>query len=214
MKTPSFLIGITGGSGSGKTTISSVLCEKLAPNAAFLSEDNYYLDIAANSQFDASNFDFDTPSIRDHKTLHQDLSNFKKGNSIAHPNYDFAKHKRSDAKTEISSKKFLIIEGTHILHDPKIRKLLNLKIFIHTDEELRFSRRLERDINERGRTAQSVYEQYEKSVLPGHFKWTEPTREFADLVLDCNDDAFFNAQQIIEKNIETILNSINTMLVK
>lgn len=208
MRDKAFLIGISGGSGSGKTTIAQKLFETLSPDCAFISEDDYYKDTSSMAGFDAKYFDFDNPIIRDHELLINDLAIFLENKAINHPIYDFENHCRKQETKTIVPSKFLIIEGTHTLFNPQLREKFDLKIFVHADEEIRFSRRLARDISERGRSVESVYEQFARCVKPGHDKWTEPSRQFADVILDCNDPPNFDIGERLSQNLGLILQKI------
>lgn len=208
MNSKPFLIGITGGSGSGKTTIAQRLFEILSPDCTNISEDDYYKDTSKMEGFGRADFDYDNPIIRDHEILQNDLHLFSQGKDFNQPLYDFVNHCRFEHTKEIKPTKYLVIEGTHILHDAKIRDLLDLKIFIHTDEEIRFKRRLERDVKERGRSVESVHQQYNAIVKPGHYKWTEPTKEFADLLLYCNDEPNISQELRLNQNIDLILDAL------
>ena len=208
MNSKPFLIGITGGSGTGKTTIAQRLFETLSPDCTILSEDDYYKDTSKMEGFGQKDFDFDNPNIRDHDLLFNDLLQFSQGKEINHPLYDFVNHCRFEHTRNIKPTNFLVIEGTHILHEAKIRDFFDLKIFIHADEEIRFKRRIHRDINERGRSEESVHSMYNLIVKPGHYKWTEPTKEYADLILYCNDDPAISRQERLSNNIKIILDAM------
>ncbi|MBN8646557.1 MAG: uridine kinase [Caulobacterales bacterium] len=205
MSNKPFLIGITGGSGSGKTTIARTLFEILSPDCTNISEDDYYKDTSKMEGFGQANFDYDNPIIRDHEILYDDLLLFSQGKEINQPLYDFVNHCRFEHTKKINPTRFLVIEGTHVLHNAQIRELLDLKIYIHTDEETRFKRRLERDVKERGRSVESVHTQYNLIVKPGHYKWTEPTKEFADLILYCNDDPKVCEDIRLKQNVDLIV---------
>lgn len=209
MENQKFLIGISGGSGSGKTTIAEALCNRLGDNACFISEDDYYKDTSLMEGFDKPNFDFDHPRIRDHEKLAIDLNKYIQNQSFEQPLYDFVHHCRKKETKTIKPKKFLIMEGTHLLVSPIIRDLFNLKIYVDTNEDTRFARRLNRDIVERGRTKESVEEVYYKIVRPAHYLHTEPTRNFADLILDCNENTNCTIEDAIISHLEIIINHLN-----
>lgn len=182
---PPIIIGITGGSGSGKTTIARGLVNSFTTNCAILiSEDDYYKDVAHLSGFGSPDFDFDTPEIRDHELLLEHIKLFKQGMSFKKPIYDFVNHCRSEKTQTIEPCDIWVIEGTHALHNHQIRKEYDLTIFVHAEESIRFERRLRRDIEERGRTEESVKLQFEKFVRPGHEKWTEPQKAHAQIIIN------------------------------
>ncbi len=183
------IIGISGGSGSGKTTLAKAIYKALGDKKAVLiSEDDYYKDTATLPGFGDPDFNYDDPIIRDHELLLAHLNEFARGKSFHKPVYDFKNHCRSSVTEEIKPREFWILEGTHTLVNAKIRSVLDYKIYVDTDEDVRFARRLARDITERGRTEESVIEQFHKNVKPSHIRWTEPTRQFADIIIENNND--------------------------
>ncbi|MBI9098437.1 MAG: uridine kinase [Spirochaetaceae bacterium] len=176
------IIGITGGSGSGKTTIVRKISE-IIPDFVFIPQDNYYksAEFISNSNITAFNFDhpeaFDTDLLKDHLTA------LKNGQMIEVPQYDFVHHKRKDETIEVEPKNVIILEGIMVLTDKRIRDLLDLKIFVDTPDDIRFIRRLQRDVEERGRTHESVINQYLNVVRPGHYEFIEPTKNYADIII-------------------------------
>lgn len=202
------IIGISGGSGSGKTTLALALYNRLGhDNAVLISEDDYYKNTATMPGFGDPDFNYDDPIIRDHELLLAHLNDFTNGISFQKPLYDFANHCRHQRTEEVMPCKYWILEGTHTLVNPKIRSILDYKIYVDSDESVRFKRRLARDINERGRTKESVIEQFNKNVKPSHIKWTEPTRDFADLIVENNNNTE-NRQNQFTHEIRLILSAI------
>ncbi len=188
------IIAITGGSGSGKTALAFALRDALGHEYAHvLSEDDYYKDVANMDEFKGGKMDFDNPIIRDHELLYDHLLEYLKGRELIHPVYDFVNHKRSDKTETKTHREFLIIEGTHILLNEKLRSLFALNIFVNTNENVRLSRRLKRDIEERGRTEKSVREMFTNFVIPAHEKWTEPTKKHAKIIIENQDNEGFGA---------------------
>lgn len=186
------IIAITGGSGSGKTALAFALRDALGhENAHVLSEDDYYKDVANMAEFKSGTIDFDNPIIRDHELLYSHLLGYLEGDALIHPVYDFVNHKRSGKTDTKDHRPFLIIEGTHILINQTLRELFALNIFVETKEEVRFARRLKRDIEERGRTKESVREMFDKYVTPAHDKWTEPSKFHAQIIIENHDNAGF-----------------------
>jgi uridine kinase len=179
-----FIVAITGGSGSGKTTTAGQLLELLAPlRAQLISQDDYYKDSRAVSNFDPATFDFDSPTARDHDLLADHLLALRAGEAIDVPVYDFTIHGRRSATHNIVPGDVIILEGTHTLCDPAIFDLCDLKIFVETPDDIRLLRRLLRDIHERGRTPETVANQYLATVRPAYERWTGPSRLNADLIV-------------------------------
>jgi uridine kinase len=181
---PPFIVAISGGSGSGKTTTASQLIGLLAPlSAKLISQDDYYKDSRNLADFDAANYDFDDPSARDHDLLAHDLRALKAGKTIQVPIYDFTIHGRRDTKHVLVPGDVVILEGTHTLCDAMIYELCDLKVFVDTPDDIRLLRRLLRDIHERGRTPETVAQQYLATVRPAFERWTGPSRLNADLIV-------------------------------
>ena len=176
------VIGITGGSGSGKSTIVRKISE-VCPDFAFIPQDNYYKSASFINNSNITAFNFDHPDAFDMELMHKHLSDLKNGIGIDMPLYDFVHHCRRPETVHLDPAPLIIVEGLMVLHDPEIRKLLDLKIYVDTPDDIRFIRRLQRDINERGRTVESVIKQYLEVVRPGHSSFIEPTKEYADLIV-------------------------------
>ena len=176
------VIGITGGSGSGKSTIVRKISE-VCPDFAFIAQDNYYKSASFINNSNITAFNFDHPDAFDMELLHRNLKDLKDGKAVDIPQYDFVHHCRKSQTMHLEPAPLIIVEGLMVLHDPEIRKLLDLKIYVDTPDDIRFIRRLQRDINERGRTVESVIKQYLEVVRPGHMSFIEPTKEFADLIV-------------------------------
>ena len=180
----SLLIAITGGSGSGKSTLAQALAAALGPDqAVVVLEDWYYVDAAALPDFDAATFDFDHVDARDHDLLAAHLAQLKAGRAVEAPIYSLIHHGRDPGGAPVPAAPVVIVEGIHLLATPEVAALFDLKVFVDTPADIRFIRRLLRDQAERGRTAQSVIDQYLKTVRPGHERFTEPGRALADFVV-------------------------------
>lgn len=178
------LIAITGGSGSGKSTLAEALVAALPAGAAvLLREDSYYMDAAALPDFDAATFDFDDVSARDHDLMIRDLAQLKAGHDITAPIYSFIHHGREPGGEPVNATQVVVVEGTHVLCNPELVALFDIRVFVDTPADIRFIRRLLRDQAERGRTAESVIAQYLGTVRPGHERWTEPSRLNADFIV-------------------------------
>jgi uridine kinase len=149
----------------------------------FIPQDNYYHSATYISNENITAYNFDHPDAFDTSLLYQHLKDLKEGNSIEMPQYDFVHHRRKDERITLKAKPLVIIEGLMVLYDEAIRDLLDLKLYVDTPDDIRFIRRLQRDMSERGRTVDSVITQYIEVVRPGHFNFIEPTKEFADIVI-------------------------------
>jgi uridine kinase len=176
------IIGITGGSGSGKSTIVRKISE-VCSDFVFIPQDNYYRSASYISNENITAFNFDHPDAFDMELLEEHLAMLKRYESIEMPLYDFVHHRRRDESVTVQPRPLVIIEGLMVLHSPKIRELLDLKLYVDTPDDIRFIRRLKRDIAERGRTVESVCNQYLEVVRPGHFNFIEPTKIYADLII-------------------------------
>lgn len=178
------LIAITGGSGSGKSTLAEALISKLPHGVATLiREDSYYRDAASVPGFDPATHDFDHVDARDHDLLIRDLTALKSGQDIVAPIYSFITHGRAPGGEVVPAAEVVIIEGTHLLSNAQLAALFDVKVFVDTPADIRFIRRLLRDQAERGRTADSVVNQYLLTVRPGHESFTEPSRVHADFIV-------------------------------
>lgn len=176
------LIGITGGSGSGKTTIVRKLTE-VASEFLVIPQDNYYKSATHVHNSNITAFNFDHPSAFDTDLMFEQLSQLKQGRDIEMPTYDFVKHRRTDETISLHPGRLVVLEGIMILSEKRIRDLLDLKIYVDTPDDIRFIRRMKRDIQDRGRTVDSVVEQYLEVVRPGHYEFIEPMKAFADLII-------------------------------
>jgi len=176
------IIGISGGSGSGKTTIVRRISE-IVPDFTFLAQDSYYKSAEFVDNENITAFNFDHPSAFDTELLIEHLRALKAGRTIRVPVYDFVHHRRSEETMEVVPRSLVIFEGIMIFVDPRVRELLDLKLYVDTPDDIRFIRRLQRDITERGRTVESVIKQYLEVVRPGHLEFIEPTKAYADLII-------------------------------
>lgn len=176
------IIGISGGSGSGKTTIVRKISE-IVGDFTFLPQDNYYRSAEYVSNNNITAFNFDHPRAFDTDLLIEQIGLLRHGEPIAMPQYDFVNHRRREETVHVVPGKLVILEGIMIFFDPRLRELIDLKIFVDTPDDIRFIRRLQRDIEERGRTVQSVVDQYMETVRPGHYEFIEPSKAYADLIV-------------------------------
>lgn len=176
------IIGICGGSGSGKTTVVRKIGE-LFPDFICIPQDNYYKSAENIDNSTITNVNFDHPDAFDNALMIEHLKALKYGKAIEMPQYDFVHHRRMEERTHVEPQRLVIFEGIMIFFDKHVRDLIDLKIFIDTPDDIRFIRRLQRDIRERGRTVDSVIQQYLEKVRPGHSGFIEPTKRFADIII-------------------------------
>ncbi len=183
------LVGVTGGSASGKTEIARAVARAVSPlSSLVISEDDYYGDHGAVPGFDPAQFNFDHPESRDHSLLAEQLESLKAGRVIQAPVYDFTIHRRRSDTREVSATDVVLVEGIHLFCDQDVRDLLDIRVFVEAPDDIRLARRVLRDVNERGRTAHSVVNQYLGTVRPMHHEWTHPGREHAHFHIH-NDEA-------------------------
>jgi len=176
------IIGISGGSGSGKTTIVRKISESIE-DFVFIPQDNYYRSAEYITNSNITEFNFDHPNAFDKDLIMQHLADLKNGKAIQMPQYDFVHHRRMEETIEVKPQKVIIFEGIMVFYEKMIRDLMDLKIYVDTPDDIRFIRRLQRDVNERGRTQESVIKQYMDVVRPGHFEFIEPTKSYADIII-------------------------------
>ncbi|MFD0589617.1 uridine kinase [Paenibacillus sp. GCM10027627] len=179
------IIGIAGGTGSGKTTVARSVIDNMGEeNVTFISQDNYYKEQSQLSMSEREVVNYDHPLAFDNELLIQDLLLLRGGSLAYAPVYDFTVHGRfSDKKIELKPNPIIILEGLHVLSDERLRKLLDIKVFVDTDPDVRILRRVVRDIEERGRSIQSIHDQYLNTVKPMHEAFIEPSKKYADLII-------------------------------
>ena len=176
------VIGISGGSGSGKTTIVKQIAE-IVPDFVCIAQDSYYKSAEYMDNQNITAFNFDHPSAFDTDLMVEHLRALKRGETIQVPVYDFVHHRRRPETVEVPPHGLVLFEGIMVFVDPRVRDLLDLKLYVDTPDDIRFIRRLQRDIKERGRTVESVIRQYLEVVRPGHLEFIEPTKAYADLII-------------------------------
>ena len=180
----SLVIGIAGGTGSGKTTIADYILDTVGPEKiAFLPHDAYYRDQIDLTNEERSLVNFDHPASLETELLIEHITNLRNQQTIHLPDYDFKTHSRTNKTIPIYPQPIILIEGILILAEPELRKLFDLKIYVDTDADIRFIRRLKRDIEERGRTTESVIIQYLKTVRPMHLEFVEPSKRYASVII-------------------------------
>lgn len=177
-------IGICGGTGSGKTTITNRLTEALSEDSVLLlQQDHYYKDTPHLPLDERAKQNFDHPESVDTQLLISHVRALREGQAIERPVYDFTQHRRVLATVHLEPRPALIVEGILIFENPALRNLCDIKIFVDTEADLRFIRRLRRDIRERGRTVESVIDQYMATVSPMHMEFVEPSKRYADVII-------------------------------
>ena len=183
-QTTPLVIGIAGGSGSGKTTLAQVIRNRVGiQRIAYLPHDAYYKDLSNLPPNQRMTVNFDHPDSLDTDLLGQHILTLKEYRSIDLPVYDFKNHTRTHETIHVEPKSIIMVEGILIFSDAALRKLLDVKIFVDTDADIRFIRRLERDIAERGRTTASVIHQYLTTVRPMHLEFVDPSKRYADVIV-------------------------------
>ena len=203
------MIGVTGGSGSGKSLFAQALAARLRPRTVVvISEDDYYYRRPEGPGRDPARFDFDAPSARDHPHLAAHLSQLRKGQTIARPIYSFRIHAPLKRTAATAPGEVVIVEGLHVLHDPHVRGLLDFSLFLEVDDDVRFIRRLLRDTRERGRSMRSVVEHYLSTVKPAHDRFVEPVRELASLVLSRDGAGGASDEAILERWLDVTLEGL------
>lgn len=179
-----FVIGIAGGTGSGKTTIARAIAKSLPQeHVAMLEHDWYYRDRPDLAPTERAQLNFDHPDSLETSLLCTHLRALREGKAVAVPGYDFVTHARKSETTRVEPKPVIIVEGILVFVEETLRELMNVKIFVDTDADIRLMRRIRRDIEQRGRTFQSIREQYYKTVRPMHLAFVEPSKRWADVLI-------------------------------
>lgn len=200
----SIIIGIAGGTGSGKSTFTNRLKEAFKDDVAVIYHDNYYKRQDDVPFEDRKKVNYDHPDSLETDLMLQHLELLKSGHAIDCPVYDYSQHNRSDKILHIEPKKIILAEGILLLSDPRIRNMIDIKIYVEADADERILRRIVRDVKERGRDLDNIVEQYLTTVKPMHYLYVEPTRALADIVINSgmNDVAF----DVVQSKIRLRLN--------
>ncbi len=178
------LIGIAGASGSGKTLVANTIIERLGSDKVVLiQEDSYYKDLSDIPVDERAGLNFDHPDAFDHDLLAEHLKLLLQGKTVAHPIYDYKTHSRLKETRTVGPHTIIILEGILVLNEPKLRELMDIRVFIDTALDICFIRRLKRDIEERGRSVESVIKQYQNTVRPMYFQFIEPSKRYADIII-------------------------------
>jgi uridine kinase len=178
------LLGVAGGTGSGKTTVARRILDAVGEDRiAFLEMDSYYRDIRWGTDADLLHHNFDHPSALDIALLVEHLEALRAGRAVEVPMYDFVSHTRTAETEHVEPEPVVMLEGILVLALPEVRKLMDFKIYVDTDADIRFIRRLRRDLEERGRAVEDVMRQYLGSVRPMHLEFVEPSKRWADVII-------------------------------
>lgn len=178
------LIGIAGASGSGKTLVSKNIFENLgSEKVVIMQEDSYYKDLSEIPFDERTGKNFDHPDAFDHSLLETHLAELVEGKSISHPIYDYKTHSRLNETKTVGPHRVIVLEGILIMNESKLRDLMDIKVFIDTEPDICFIRRLKRDINERARSVDSIINQYMETVRPMYFQFIEPSKRYADIII-------------------------------
>jgi uridine kinase len=199
------VIGVAGGTGSGKTTVAQEIVKRVGPDRlTYIQHDSYYRDLADLPRSSRDRVNFDHPDSLETDLLIKHLQELCQGHSIDLPIYDFRTHTRTPATQRVEPKPVILVEGILIFVEKALRELIDVKIFVDTDADLRFIRRIQRDIAERGRTMDSVISQYLGTVRPMHLEFVEPSKRYADLIIP---EGGFNtvALDVVVARIEAML---------
>jgi uridine kinase len=180
----SFVIGVAGGSGSGKTTVVRRIVDSLGPeHVTLLDHDRYYRDRNDLRLEERASLNYDHPDALETDLLVQHVRQLKGGTPVDVPQYDFTRHARLSETETFQPRRVLIVEGILVFTDAALRELMDIKVFVDTDSDTRFIRRLQRDVAERGRTMESVIDQYQSTVKPMHLEFVEPSKRYADVII-------------------------------
>ena len=193
------VIGIAGGTGSGKTTLMKNLIARFGEVVTVLSHDNYYRRHDELTYEERSQLNYDEPAAMETELMVRHLDALRHWQEIDCPVYDFSVHNRSDETIRVVPRKVIIVEGILIFADEALRDLMDIKIFVDTDADVRLCRRIKRDVNKRGRTLESVLTQYQTTVKPMHEKYVEPSKKYADLVVPEGGKNFVALDMIMDR---------------
>jgi uridine kinase len=200
-------IGVAGGSGSGKTTVAQAILDAVdASRIAFLVQDAYYRDVAWRDPEELRRHNFDHPDALDTELLVEHLSALRAGRDIAVPVYDFVEHRRRRETEPVEARPVVLVEGILLFAEPRVRNLLDFKIYVDTDPDVRLIRRLKRDVDERGRSVPDVIRQYLATVRPMHLEFIEPSKRWADVIVPEGGENRV-AMEMVTARIEQILRS-------
>ena len=200
------VIGIAGGSGSGKTTVADAILKRVgSERIAFIQHDSYYKDLSGLPPVQRAEVNFDHPHSLETDLLIRHILALRDGQAVDVPIYDFSTHRRTGKTFTVAARRVILVEGILIFAEARLRDLFDVKLFVDTDSDIRFIRRLQRDISERGRTTESVIRQYQATVRPMHLEFVEPSKRYADIIIP---EGGYNtaALDMVVARIEALLN--------
>lgn len=200
----SIVVGIAGGTGSGKTTVSRAVAGAFLDRAVLVEQDCFYIDRNDIPLRDRKDINFDHPDSFDFVSMVECLRKLKAGGQARIPQYDFTAHVRKKETIPVGPADVIVVEGILLFYHPDLRDLLDLKVFVQTDADIRLMRRIKRDLEERGRTLGAIFSQYMKTVKPMHEKYVEPSRHYADIIIP---EGGFNVV-----GVETIISQVSKMV--
>jgi len=205
-KPQSLVIGVAGGTGSGKTTVANVILERVGKeHISYLPHDAYYRELSDLPPDQKAAVNFDHPDSLETELMIKHIHQLKNGQSVELPIYDFSTHSRTGETIRVDPQRVIIVEGILIFAEPELRKLFDVKLFVDTNSDVRFIRRLQRDITERGRTTEMVIHQYLTTVRPMHLEFAEPSKRYANVIIP---EGGLNAvaMDMVIARIEALLN--------
>ncbi len=177
-------LGVAGGTGSGKTTVARAILDAVGrERIAYLEQDSYYRDVEWESEEQLRRHNFDHPSALDNELLVEHLGRLKDGRSVEVPIYDFVRHRRKPETRRTEARPVILLEGILLFAEPELRRLLDFKVYVDTDADVRLIRRLRRDLRDRGRSMEDVLRQYRQTVRPMHLEFVEPSKRWADVII-------------------------------
>ena len=201
----SMIIGIGGGTGSGKTTLAKKLLASIgADHVVSLQQDSYYRNLADMPLDQRSKANFDHPDAYDNALLFEHLKSLRAGESVRRPIYDYVTHSRKPESICVAPLPVILVEGILVFFEDRMRQLMDMKIFVDCDADIRFTRRLMRDIQERGRSVESVIDQYVSTVRPMHLEFVAPSRRYADVIL--------SGERFNDRDVEFVTDKIRSFL--
>ncbi|WP_435184715.1 uridine kinase [Halobellus sp. EA9] len=183
MTIPSFVVGIAGGTGAGKTTVARLIAEGVGDSVTRIPLDNYYEDLSHLEFEEREQVNYDHPSAFEWEFLREQVSTLLEGQPIEMPVYDFERHNRTDEPERVEPTDVIVLEGIFALYDEDLNDMFDLRLYVETDADVRILRRIKRDVIERGRDLEGVIEQYLATVKPMHEQFVEPTKKHADLII-------------------------------
>jgi uridine kinase len=201
---PSFVVGIAGGTGAGKTTVSRLIAESVGESVTRIPIDNYYEDLSHMDLTEREQVNYDHPDAFEWDLMRDQLAQLLAGQSVEMPQYDFEIHNRRDERETVEPTEVIILEGILALYDDDINEMLDLRLYVETDADVRILRRIERDVIERGRELEGVIDQYLSTVKPMHEQFIEPTKKAADLVIP--EGANSVAMNLLEEKLQAEVN--------